>query len=281
MSDAGRRGAGLLALVALIAGCSDGGRTAPQVASTTAATATADPTAAPSPGRTDASAPTPGGLLLPNMSSLPAEDVHLEVLPDGTRNLRFAAILANTGAGPLLATPDGSRPCPQGQRFATQLIHLDADGDGTFDPALDQQTTTHPAGCMIFHPMHDHWHFDASARYVLTDASTGAPVAVSDKVSFCLRDTRPLPGTATPVAYEGCERDTIQGISPGWGDVYESDLDGQALALPTALPDGPYCLRLGADPYDRWREVDNTDNRSVVSVTITATTAQVAGTSAC
>ena len=79
-----------------------------------------------------------------------------------------------------------------------------------------------PAGCMVFHPMHDHWHFKASASYTLFDpgAPDDAVVSLRSKVSFCLRDTARLPEQygvfGFPEAYGACKRRTPQGISVGW-----------------------------------------------------------------
>lgn len=224
-------------------------------------------------------------LLLPDLSSLPAEDVHLEVTADGSRLLRFAAVLANTGDGPVVVRPDESQPCPPGQRFASQVVYVDANDDDAYQPAVDTETSVSPAGCMVDHPTHDHWHLDASAQYVLSTAAPGRePIVSADKVSFCLRDTRPLvvdPDTLAPQAYDGCDRDSVQGITVGWGDVYRSDLDGQALPLPADLADGQYCLSLRADPLDLMREIDDANNAAVVGVRITETTATVAPAASC
>ena len=50
--------------------------------------------------------PQPAPLLLPNMRSLSASDLQIEVV-GSTRRLRFAASLANVGPGPLYLLPRG------------------------------------------------------------------------------------------------------------------------------------------------------------------------------
>lgn len=205
------------------------------------------------------------------MRSLPAEDIHIRQGENG-RELRFAAALANFGQGPLVLRPDNERPCPEGQRFASQVIFIDGDNDGAFDAEADTRTETIPAGCMVYHPTHEHWHFDSSAGYALTAPGTDSPLTSHDKVSFCMRDSRRLPNATlvSPQTYGDCERDRIQGISAGWADVYSSDLDGQALDL-SGISDGSYCLRLTSDPFDLLQETDDSDNSSAVAIEISGT----------
>ncbi|HJU98885.1 MAG TPA: lysyl oxidase family protein [Jiangellaceae bacterium] len=216
-----------------------------------------------------------GARLLPNLRSLPAENVHLEFV-DGQRRMRFASIIANAGLGPAEVVPDGLLPCPPGQRHASQVLYHDVAGNGRYDLATDVVKTTRPGGCMLDHPEHGHWHFDAMARYTLTRPGERSPLVASDKVSFCLRDNRVTP-TASPVRlpqfYGDCSRDRVQGITPGWADVYSADLADQHLDLPADLPDGIYCLHNQADPRELLLEAADDDNASVVTVRITATSA--------
>ena len=208
--------------------------------------------------------------LLPNLRSLTPENVSIE--REGTRrDLRFDGTLANVGEGPAEVVPDEQQTCPEGQRHAAQSIYQDGDGDGRFDATADRLTALRPAGCMLFHPDHTHWHLDASASYVLTSAA-GAVVVEQPKVSFCLRDNVRVPGVDAPIgnsAYGKCARDRIQGISVGWADVYKADLPGQVLELPRAMPDGVHCLRVSADPLDLLVESDEDDNASVRAIRIT------------
>jgi len=59
--------------------------------------------------------------------------------------------------------------------------------------------------------------------------------------------------------YGSCRRDSIGGISIGWGDIYGSRVSGQDLDV-TALGDGVYCLVSRADPENRLQESDERNN---------------------
>jgi hypothetical protein len=222
--------------------------------------------------------------LLPNMRSLPATNISMQGTGDD-REVRFDGILANVGPGPLEVVPDESRPCPIGQRFMAQSVYQDEDENDRFDRAADRLKALRPAGCMLFHLEHTHWHLDASARYWLTSAADGEVVVDQPKVSFCLRDSEKMvPGVANAparIAYGKCARDRRQGISVGWQDVYEADLPGQVLELPDALPSGVYCLRIAADPLELIEESDEGDNASVTAVRITGPRLRPAPASAC
>lgn len=228
--------------------------------------------------------PVPGhGLLRPNLQSLPPEDLVIE-LADGERRLRFTSIIANSGLGPIETDPDGLLPCPEGQRHASQVLYRDANGDGRYERSVDTATLSRPAGCMLDHEGHEHWHFDAAARYALTAPGSDEPVAVAEKVSFCWRDNREVPAEADPRPgqhYGDCTRDTVQGITPGWADVYPERLDDQHLDLPADLADGVYCLWNEADPLGLLLETDETDNAAVAAVQISGTSVEAAAADLC
>jgi hypothetical protein len=219
--------------------------------------------------------------LLPNLQSLPPEDVLVEVGNGGNR-LRFTSIIANTGIGPIETEPDGQDECPPGERHAAQVIYHDGDGDGGFERSTDTVTSSRPAGCMIDHEGHEHWHFDAAARYWLAEPG-GEPVASAEKVSFCWRDSRevPIAGSRPEEHYGDCSYETVQGITPGWADVYQEELDDQHLDLPDDLSDGTYCLWNEADPLDLLIEGDESDNAAVTAVEITGAEVAVAPEDAC
>lgn len=70
-------------------------------------------------------------------------------------------------------------------------------------------------------------------------------------------------GAVYPEAYGSCSRQTPQGISVGWMDVYQSLLAGQSLKLPKNLEDGVYCLETVVDPLDQLTESDNDNNSAI------------------
>ena len=233
---------------------------------------TPEPTPTPTPTVT---VPPPDTRLLPDLIAVPASELSIRVnKKTGIRRLRFTSSLGNLGLGPIEVRPNQKQPCPVGQHNSTQIIYRDANLDRIYEPLTDTGIFRHRAGCMIYHPMHHHWHFKASAQYVLYDPSAGLQAVVSTrrKVSFCLRDTARVPlryGFFTyPEAYGACTRTSPQGISVGWMDIYQSFLAGQSLVLPPGLPDGLYCLTTVVDPIDQLLEVNNTNNGAVRALTI-------------
>src|SRR5690349_7235526 len=93
--------------------------------------------------------------LYPDLRALPPKELSPQVETIGGVQhhvLRFSAEIANVGAGPLELRGDSS----SGRTLVFQRIH-DADGD----------VTEIPVGAFIFHPAHDHWHFENFAVYEL------------------------------------------------------------------------------------------------------------------
>lgn len=170
-------------------------------------------------------------MLLPNLRSLDANDLRIETTPTG-RRLRFAAPLANVGTGPFVLQPRGRQDCRPRQLSAVQILSVDRNGDGEFRRGQDRRARGQFAGCMLRHFGHDHWHFDAMAAYSLRRPDVSSTLAARNKVSFCLRDNARVRDVATTVRREHfgeCSATGVQGISPGWADIYGADLDGQWL----------------------------------------------------
>ncbi len=258
----------LVACVVLLTACTEDDRSPGSEKPSVGTPSDAEPT---QPGTSSADPPT-DDLLRPNMRSLAASDLRV-VLEEGERRLRFAGSLANFGPGPMVVRPGARGVCPPRQISVRQIVYRDTAGDGAFQRDRDPARQRHDAGCMLDHPTHDHWHFDAMARYSLRDAQ-GEVIAVRRKVSFCLRDNTRVRGSDRVVrrAYFGeCGPSTDQGISPGWIDIYGSDLDGQYLTLPADTPRATVCLVVTADPRDQLVETDETDNRSVLPLQIRGT----------
>lgn len=242
-------------------------------------TDTPTPTETPTPTPTPTTTVPPPAELLPDLIALPANELSVRVRKDG-RRLRFASSLGNIGAGPIEVRPNNLLPCPEGQHNSTQVIYLDGNANARYNPKKDTSFVRHRAGCMVYHPLHHHWHFKASARYTLRYPVTKTqpvPVVVSArrKVSFCLRDTARVPERYGvfdyALAYGSCTRRSPQGISIGWMDVYQSFLAGQVLRLPDDLPNGLYCLETVVDPIDQLVETNNDNNSSVRALRIHGT----------
>ena len=205
--------------------------------------------------------------LRPNLVVLPADGIYVQG-SGGERKIRFESALGNVGRGPVEVRPNNSRPCPAGKRHASQVMYRDMDGSGRYRREIDTGLARRFAGCMVFHRFHDHWHFEAASRYTLHRADEPEALVVARrKMSFCLRDSRRLPASYgsfnRPQAYGACSRNSPQGISIGWADVYQSFLVGQALRLPSDARNGLYCLRIKVDPQNMLEETNDGDNESV------------------
>lgn len=190
---------------------------------------------------------------------------------EGTKKtfLRFSHTTANTGQGPLEIYPDLSTDtCGDAGdrgRVAYQAIFQDSDAggppDGVYDRKEDTEAIAEPVGCMVFHDIHNHYHFDDFALYELYRMKSGRLRENSDKVSFCVYDlTRPypdLPGSPAQAFYDflNCAADDgTHGISVGYADIYGPATPGQEFDVSDRRP-GRYCLVARTDPADRLEEV--------------------------
>lgn len=205
--------------------------------------------------------------LKPNLRALRARDLYIS-RSGGERRLRFESGLASIGDGPVEVRPNRNRECPEGKHHATQVMYRDVDGNGRYGLETDTRVARRSAGCMVFHPNHDHWHFEAASRYTLYRAERPELSKVARrKMSFCLRDSQRVPkvyGTYGYAEHYGaCSRYSPQGISVGWVDVYQSYLAGQAIKLPRRLGDGLYCLEIKVDPRNELIETRDDDNASL------------------
>ena len=204
--------------------------------------------------------------LLPDLTPLRATDLSIQHLRGGGRELRFEGTLANVGDGPLELLTNRAHPCPAGERHASQVIYRDVDGNHHFKRDVDKQSKRKSAGCFLFHREHNHWHFDAAARYRLFKPGVKGYIAQAKKVSFCLRDSVRVPpalGDFHHGRYYGdCSLDRAEGITAGWADVYESFLSGQSLRLPARVRSGVYCISVKVDPKGLLYESDEANNIS-------------------
>ena len=270
----------VVGLVTVVLAVSDGRPKASNITSPSLSrvTPTITPSTTPTP-----TVPPPPALLLPNMRSLRASDLSIEVVGD-VRRLRFAASLANVGPGPLLLLPRGRGECRRGQHEAVQVLYRDRNRDGTFQRARDREGNRRVTGCMLRHSGHNHWHFDAMAAYSLRRPGSSQALVARKKVSFCLRDNRRVPGQRVVVPrrhFGKCSRNSQQGISPGWVDLYKADLSGQWLRLPNSVDSEIVCLDLRADPLDRLVETNETDNATSVAIRVDGTRVRTAKSAAC
>lgn len=199
--------------------------------------------------------------LPPDLKVLALAELYVQ-RDDGRPVLRFSHTTGNLGPGPLEIEPDPATENCDGRensRDAYQNVWGDANASGGFEREADGVARRERVGCMFFHAPHDHYHFSDFARYRLFAERSGKVVRRSEKVSFCVVDSRLVPGLpGTPpaqhYALETCNSPSgVHGITPGWADFYSSGTPGQELRV-AGLRRGRYCLELATDPEDRLDE---------------------------
>lgn len=181
----------------------------------------------------------------------------------GDVRLKFTTTIWNAGPGPLEVR--GREDAVSGRVFARQVFHTP---EGNL---LDGDVI----GELEFEHRHGHLHLAAFARYELwsltADGRLLELVAVNDKVGFCLMDNivvdAVIVADAAPTYSTDCLGD-VQGISPGYGDIYVAQLAEQDLVI-TDLPDGRYLLFNIANPGGIVQELSSDNNSAAVRLRIT------------
>jgi hypothetical protein len=179
--------------------------------------------------------------------------------------LGFASAADNVGAGPLIIR--GARASvDQAEMTAEQVLVAD-DGSQTVVPSVGTLR-------YVVDPTHQHWHLLPFMRYELRREKDFRLARPDAKSGFCLGDRyvtdavdRLAGEPPTPVYNTNCGLGEVgllsieEGISVGWGDVYEAWRDGQYLNL-TGLPAGRYVLVHRVNPSHVLRESDYRNNAS-------------------
>lgn len=127
-------------------------------------------------------------------------------------------------------------------------------------------------GDLIFHPAHMHVHFSDWTDIELIHPTTLQVVAQNQKVSFCLEDVSIADPEIAPATglYEGACDSFVQGISPGWKDVYGEGISGQFMVLPAGITPGIYALRAEVDPQARLVEETRSNNLAATFIQLPA-----------
>jgi Lysyl oxidase len=208
--------------------------------------------------------------LQPNVQPFPASQPALVRDASGRTQLLFSTTSWNSGDGPLELIA-GARDSTSLKQDVHQRVYL---SDGNFYDRL--------AGTFVWHPEHNHFHFEDYAVYTLQPFNApGGSARTGSKTTFCLMDTTQvntsLPGAPTSAVYTTCHPD-VQGMSVGWGDTYGRTLAGQSIDF-TANPSGDYTLMIEIDPKKRLLESDDGDNTScaLLRINVTTLTVQVLG----
>jgi phosphohistidine phosphatase SixA len=217
----------------------------------------------PTPPAPTASAEPSGqpDLLLPDLQTLPPSDlvIQMSYFPEERKLLRLTNSVVNVGLGPLEVL--GVTNQATGDAAVIQQLY-------TKGGSVEEQSV----GEFLFHPDHNHWHIEDFARYEVWSLTARGDldslVALTEKVSYCLRDNTParIAGSPPQAVYTVCGQE-LQGISPGWIDTYKFELPGQIVDI-TAVPDGMYALRSTVDANNQLRELDEANNAATVYIEI-------------
>jgi subtilisin-like proprotein convertase family protein len=216
----------------------------------------------------------PGADLLPDLI-VDGPSIATEFLIDrsripGATLLRMPTVIPNIGQGPLEIR--GGEANSDGSQNVYQRIQQ---SDGTFRERL--------AGTFVFHPMHAHTHFEDFAHLRLRarnpDGSVGSVVREGAKISFCLVDIQAydlsLPGAPAARGYSGCGPER-QGISVGWADVYDRNLDDQWVDI-TGVTPGEYWVEVITDPSNSMLESNESNNSAFIPYTVEDVDNSIAG----
>jgi hypothetical protein len=215
----------------------------------------------------------------PDLITLKPTGVRLDT-SGGLRRLFFSNTIGNEGDGPLELRPENNA--------STQTT--DAIQEIYSHPATSLKlklVSSRVIGTFIFHPAHNHWHMEDFANYgvyaINGDGSTGALLASTEKISFCMIDTDVVDSSLEHFNWgrpHSCGRDERQGLRVGRGDTYSSFLPDQFVDI-TGLPNGNYRLISMADPVTTERpngrisEVNDTNNAASVDVHVSTNSAVI------
>ncbi len=200
-------------------------------------------------------------LLLPDLRTLPPSDLRIVHLAGGMRQLRLSNTIWNSGQGSLELSGDFNSATSQ-----TRVYQHITTSNGSLQKLF--------VGEFVWHPGHDHWHFEDFTLYELwslrPNGGLDSVKVTSEKLSYCVLDTDPVdrdnPAFLPHRNYFDCGQ-SLQGLSAGWGDTYKSHLDGQSLDI-TAIPDGYYALISIVNPGTILLEADYKNNHATVFLEI-------------
>jgi hypothetical protein len=200
--------------------------------------------------------------LYPDLKTLPPKDLRFGyAVIDGTTHnvLRFSNTSWNAGEGRLEMRGEVVSDT------RTKVYQRIYDNAGSYTEVY--------IGDFIFHPSHNHWHFENYADYELWTRTeydkwissgriNGQAQRRGTKTTFCIMDNvkvQNLPGSPSSPVYSQCGQ-ALQGMSIGWGDIYDYTLADQWIDLGYSnLPDGNYVLRSVTDPKNLIFESGNND----------------------
>ncbi len=204
------------------------------------------------------------------LSCYPEETIEL----GAHRCLRFDQVIANFGVGPFEL-----RYRMEGVATDQQLRQRIYRSDGSH---YDRKADTYE-----FHAAHAHFHYKNFARSKLWAAGPDGhrrgsrPVRIGKKNGFCMIDVEDVwfgqsgdgartyyfPRCNAPTEHDGGGSYMVNGISPGWADVYNWYLADQFIEI-SGVRDGCYVLQTRADPKDTIVESDDHNNSATALIEI-------------
>jgi hypothetical protein len=207
--------------------------------------------------------------LLPDLVQAPPGAV--QVVADGDRFLlTFLSAVDNHGAGPLIL--ESSRAGRDEPAMSVRQVVARSDGSR-------REYETPGQLRYVDSETHAHWHLLGFERYELRTLA-GRLVAPDRKTGFCVGDryetdsAETLPGEPRrPVWTQECGRGQperlvlTQGLSPGFGDDYVPQLEGQYVDVTQVAP-GRYRLVHRVNVDHTLRESDYTNNAASVVVVL-------------
>lgn len=214
--------------------------------------------------------------ILPDLIPFPLYDFHFSELR-GRTILRFSSTYWNGGNGPLIlasdpdATHEHHYDSDENHEESMDHAHTEDIDEGThFQYILQSDGTERKkiVGGFHWHSEHSHYHYDDFAHYIFkpVSADVDAPTRI-EKATRCLWDTLPvdlsLPNAPAEGVFRTCKDTIRQGVSVGWGDVYDYTLADQYLDVHD-LPPGIYSFSLVIDPKQKMIELRRDNNTSIV-----------------
>lgn len=209
--------------------------------------------------------------LLPDLRMERPTDLTLE-RASGHYWLRFSAMIANVGDGPLEVR--STRRCPDCPHMRVSQAILQSDGSFKVRATRTRQRYDNSDG-------HHHWHVMGMERYELfpMDAPFADGPLTGHKRGFCFFDgyvrdpSLPNFQPSPKYSYFGCgtpgSQSLLVGLSVGWGDLYPYDFAGQYVDLAGVAP-GDYLVCLTADPSNWFREIHDGNNAAWAKIHIPA-----------
>lgn len=219
--------------------------------------------------------------ILPDLIPFPLYDFHFEELR-GRTILKFSSTYWNAGNGPLILASDPSDlgtthehhyHSDEKHEEAMDLASIeDIDEGRHFQRILQADGTERKkiVGGFHWHSEHSHYHYNDFAHYIFepVSATLDTPTRI-EKATRCLWDTLPvdlsLPNAPQQSVFRTCKDTLLQGVSVGWGDVYDYTLADQYLDVHDT-PRGTYRFSLVVDPKQKLIELRRDNNISVVII---------------